>query len=145
MNRFTLFALASVTSTRSVIVRGPIAVNGLLTASKSIVANINQNYANCGRTLVVDDLGIYVRTFTGTADTLVSGRVMYQTNQNTGKLYRLVPTCNAQTFQEMYSNFPFSSIASYTLTIAAYLWGYVETPTHQMTDDGNIKKMAPFL
>lgn len=140
MNHFNLVALASVTSTSSIFVRGPIAVNGVLTAPKSIVANINQNNAKCGTTPAVDDLGIYVRYFTGTADTVVSGRVEYQANQNTGRLYQLDPSCSSQTLQELYSNLPLSTIATYTLTIAAYLWDYVERPTHQITDDGNIKK-----
>ncbi|KAL9545421.1 hypothetical protein MBANPS3_007160 [Mucor bainieri] len=140
MNHFNLFALASVTSETSLYVRGPIAINGLLTASKSIVVNTNQNNAHCGTTPVVNDLGIYIRYFTGTANTMVSGRVMYQSNQNTGKVYQLDASCNSQTYQELYSNLQFSTIASYTLSIASYLWDYIDTPTHQITDDGKIKK-----
>lgn len=140
MNHFNLFALASVTSEISLYVKGPLAINGLLTASKSIVVNTNQNNAHCGTKPAINDLGIYIRYLTGTADTMVSGRVMYQSNQNTGKLYQLDASCNSQTYQELYNNLPFSSIASYTLTIASYLWSYVDTPTHQITDDGKIRK-----
>lgn len=77
MNHVNLFALASVTSEISLYVSGPVTINGLLTASKSIVVNTNQNNDECGTTASIDDLGIYIRYFTGTANTLVSGRVMY--------------------------------------------------------------------
>ncbi|OAC99637.1 hypothetical protein MUCCIDRAFT_84564 [Mucor lusitanicus CBS 277.49] len=87
-----------------------------------------------------DNYGSTFHDFVRTADTMVSGRVMYQSNQNTGKLYQLDASCNSQTYQELYNNLPFSSIASYTLTIASYLWSYVDTPTHQITDDGKIRK-----
>ncbi|CAO0797448.1 unnamed protein product [Mucor circinelloides] len=140
MNHFNLFALASVTSEISLYVSGPVAINGLLTASKSIVVNTNQNNEECGTAASIDDLGIYIRYLTGTANTLVSGRVMYQSNQNTGKIYQLDASCPSQLYQEMYSKHAFADVATYTLTIADYLWQYVDTPTHQITDDGKIKK-----
>ncbi|KAL7315761.1 hypothetical protein PS15m_004940 [Mucor circinelloides] len=40
----------------------------------------------------------------------------------------------------MYNKHAFVDVATYTLTIADYLWQYIDTPTHQITDDGKIKK-----
>ncbi|KAL9559686.1 hypothetical protein MBANPS3_000309 [Mucor bainieri] len=143
INHFNVLILGDINVTSSLRTSGPLAVNGQLTVAKSIVINTNQNSIPCGSSVVADDLGLYVRDFAGAGNTVVSGRVMIQSNTNTGTIYQMDASCTTQPFKDLYSGLTFLSMMASVRAITEYIWNFKFMPSHRLLADGTIEPHFP--
>ncbi|KAI8079407.1 hypothetical protein BDF21DRAFT_363185, partial [Thamnidium elegans] len=137
MKHFNVISINSVYADNSLFIKGPLAAGADLTAPGSISINMRQRNTPCSNSTEITSMGIYTRTLAGLANILVSGQVITRTKTNTGKYFVQVDR-NCKTYSTFGSLF--SIIYPNTMAITHFLWGFAQTPSHQIKDDRTVIK-----